>query len=92
MQAKIFRKLTGTVVSNKMQKTLVVKVDTLKSHPKYKKQYVSSKKYKAHDPYGNFQIGDKVVIQEARPMSKDKRWRVLPKEGTPAPKTGKTAK
>ena len=75
------RQLAGIVVSNKMMKTLVVKVDTLKTHAKYKKQYLSSKKYKAHDPYGNFQVGDKVVIEEAKPMSKEKRWRVLPKEG-----------
>lgn len=74
------RQLNGEVVSNKMQKTLVVKVDTLKTHPKYNKKFLVSKKYKAHDAYGNFAIGDKVVIEEARPMSKEKRWRVLPKE------------
>jgi small subunit ribosomal protein S17 len=83
---KIRRQMNGTVVSNKMQKTLVVRVDTLKTHAKYQKKYLSSKKYKAHDDFGNFQIGDKVVIQEARPMSKDKRWRVLPKEAPKAKK------
>ena len=80
MKKIIKRQLSGVVVSNKMQKTLVVRVDTMKSHPKYNKQYLSSKKYKAHDPYGNFQIGDKVVVQESKPMSKDKRWHVLPKK------------
>ena len=81
---KIKRQLAGVVVSNKMQKTLVVRVDTMKSHPKYNKQYLSSKKYKAHVSYGNFQIGDKVVIEEAKPMSRDKRWAVLPKAGAEA--------
>ncbi|MBI3626644.1 30S ribosomal protein S17 [Candidatus Uhrbacteria bacterium] len=76
----IKRQLAGVVVSNKMMKTLVVKVDTLKTHAKYKKQFLSSKKYKAHDDYGNFQVGDKVVIEEMKPMSKEKRWRVLPKK------------
>lgn len=76
---KIKRQLTGTVVSNKMQKTLVVRVDSLKWHPKYKKQFTVSRKFKAHDPYGGFAVGDKVSIQEMRPLSKDKRWRVLPK-------------
>lgn len=80
------RQLEGVVTSNKMMKTLVVKVDNLKTHPIYKKSYVVSKKYKAHDAYGNFKIGDKVTIEEARPMSREKRWRVLPKV---APKAAK---
>ena len=71
--------LTGTVVSDKMSKTVVVKVDRLKLHPKYKKYYKVSDKYKAHDEQQQYHIGDKVVIRESRPMSKDKRWTVVAK-------------
>ncbi len=62
----------GTVVSNKMQKTLVVAVETLKTHPKYKKQYRSTKRYKVHVEEGEYQIGQKVTFRECRPVSKDK--------------------
>ncbi len=68
------KKKIGTVVSDKMDKTVVVEIVTLKTHPKYKKQYKSSKKYKAHDEENKFKIGDKVAIIESRPYSKDKRW------------------
>ncbi len=71
--------LIGTVVSNKMQKTVVVKVDRIKEHPKYKRRYRISKKYKAHDEKGEYKIEDRVVIEECRPISKDKRWKVLRK-------------
>lgn len=71
------RQLTGIVVSDKMNKTIVVKIDRFKIHPKYHKRYVISKKYKAHDKNNKYKIGDKVVIQECRPMSKQKRWRVI---------------
>ena len=71
------RILKGKVVSNKMQKTVVVEVVRLKKHPKYKKYFKVSKKYKAHDEKGECRIGDKVLIQETRPISKEKRWRVL---------------
>lgn len=68
----------GTVVSDKMEKTVVVEVVTLKMHPKYRKQYRSSKKYKAHDEENRFKVGDKVVIIETKPFSKDKRWIAMP--------------
>ena len=71
------RKLKGTVISNKMTKTLVVRVDTLKKHPKYNKFYKASKKFKAHVEEGDYQVGDIVMVEETRPMSKDKRWRVI---------------
>ncbi len=70
------KKLKGTIISNKMQKTVVVRVDSLKKHPKYQKYYRVSKKYKAHDEKGEYKIGDIVWIQEIRPMSKEKKWRV----------------
>lgn len=73
------RELVGTVVSDKMQKTVVIKVDRVKTHPKYGKQFVSSKRYKAHDEKGEYKTGDKVVFVECRPLSKDKRWRVTGK-------------
>ena len=64
----------GVVVSDKMDKTVVVRIDRLKMHSKYKKKYKISKKYKAHDAENKFKIGDKVEIIETRPISKDKKW------------------
>ncbi|MEA1936885.1 MAG: 30S ribosomal protein S17 [Patescibacteria group bacterium] len=64
----------GIVVSDKMDKTVVVKIDRLKMHAKYKKKYKVSKKYKAHDAGNEFKIGDKVEIMEVKPMSKEKKW------------------
>ncbi|MBI2439100.1 MAG: 30S ribosomal protein S17 [Candidatus Moranbacteria bacterium] len=72
-------KMSGVVVSNKMVKTIVVAVDTLKTHPKYLKQYRSTKKYKVHTE-GNHAIGEKVVFQECRPISKDKRHKIVTEE------------
>ena len=71
--------LKGTIVSDKMNKTVVVRVETHKKHPRYGRYYKSSKKYKAHDENGEFHVGDKVIIEETRPLSKDKRWRILSK-------------
>ena len=71
------KQLIGIVVSDKMDKTCVVKVETLKTHPKYKRRYRSHKKYKVHDVENQYHIGDKVVIEEMRPMSKDKRWKMV---------------
>ena len=73
------KQITGAVVSNKMQKTVVVKVERIKEHPRYKKRYKVHKKYKAHDEKGECKKGDKVIIEECRPMSKEKRWRVIKK-------------
>ena len=66
----------GVIVSNKMQKTVVVKVDRKFRHPQYGKVVVRSKKYYAHDETGLLQMGDVVSIMETRPLSKLKRWRV----------------
>lgn len=73
---KRIRSLVGIVVSDKMNKTVVVEVERTKTHPVYKKQYRVSKKYKAHDEKNEFKIGDEVQIIEIRPMSKTKTWRV----------------
>ena len=68
------RTLTGTVVSDKMEKTVIVEVMRLKMHPKYKKRYKVSTRYKAHDADNAYHVGDEVVIAETRPLSKTKRW------------------
>ena len=73
------RKLMGVVVSDKMDKTVVVQVNRLRKHPKYKKYYKISRKFKAHDEANIYRTGDKVSIQETRPISKDKRWEVISK-------------
>lgn len=75
----IQRKFSGVVVSDKMDKTIVVKVESTKIHPKYGKRYVRTEKYKVHDETNQFKAGDKVNFVECRPLSKDKRWRVLAK-------------
>lgn len=69
--------LVGKVVSNKMEKTIVVLVESIKPHPIYKKYVRKSKKYKAHDEQNSCKIGDKVKIIECRPLSKDKHFRLL---------------
>lgn len=66
-------KLKGVVVSNKMDKTIVVAVETLKTHPKYLKKYTSTKRYKVHTGDKKYSVGDAVVFQECRPLSKDKK-------------------
>jgi small subunit ribosomal protein S17 len=67
---------TGRVVSNKMDKTVVVAVETFKSHKLYGRTIRYTKKFKAHDENNECRIGDKVRIAETRPLSKEKRWRV----------------
>jgi len=74
------RKLTGEVISDKMDKTVVVRVDRVKIHKKYKKRYTVSKKYKVHDEKNELKEGDMVTIIECRPISKNKRWRVNSKK------------
>jgi len=73
------KKLQGIVVSDKMDKTVVVNVERIKEHPKYKRRYKSHKKYKAHDEKQEYHPGDVVLIEETKPMSKDKNWVVLKK-------------
>lgn len=67
----------GTVVSDKMDKTIVVAIETLATHPMYKKQVKKTTKFKAHDENNECSVGDKVQIMETRPLSRDKRWRVV---------------
>jgi len=78
---KIKRIFKGIVVSDKSDKTVVVKIDRVKMHSKYHKRYTVSKNFKAHDEKNEYKTGDKVIIQECRPLSKDKRWRVIGKFG-----------
>lgn len=79
------RILKGTVISDKMDKTVVVRVNRYKTHPKYKKRYRVSKKYYAHDPENKHKAGEEVMIYETRPLSKLKRWHVgTPKKSTEA--------
>jgi small subunit ribosomal protein S17 len=72
----------GVVVSDKMDKTVVVKVTRTFPHPRYKKVITRFKKYYAHDEKNQFKVGDKVTLIAARPLSKLKRWRVSYKETT----------
>ncbi len=76
-QAVTRKKFSGVVVSNKMDKTIVVKVERVVVHPKYQKRYTVSRNYKVHDEENKHVEGDKVKFIECRPLSKDKRWRVL---------------
>lgn len=73
------KRLTGVVISNKMQKTIVVKVERMKEHQKYKRRFKVQKKYKVHDEKGEYKVGDKVLIEECRPQSKEKSWRAIQK-------------
>jgi len=76
-KSKIIIKKKGIVVSDKMAKTVVVAVDSFKTHPKYMKKYKSTKKYKAHDEEGKYKVGDTIEIVPCKPMSKDKRYKVV---------------
>ena len=78
MEERNLRKvMVGTVVSDKMDKTVVVAVETSVSHKMYWKTVKRTYKLKAHDEENNCQMGDKVKVMETRPLSKDKRWRVV---------------
>ena len=77
MEKKNNKKLKGIVVSNKMNKTVVVSVTRFVKHPKYKKYQKISKNYKAHDPNNKYKTGDKVIIEEIRPISKGKAFKVV---------------
>ena len=74
--AKSFK---GVVVSDKMAKTVVVRIERYKKHPLYGKYIKHSKRYKAHDEKGEYKKGDKVIIEECRPLSKDKHFKVVKK-------------
>jgi len=75
--AVISKRFQGVVVSDKNDKTIIVKVESVKKHPKYQKRYVVSRKYKVHDEANQYHVGDQVVFIECRPLSRDKRWRVI---------------
>jgi small subunit ribosomal protein S17 len=82
METKIAEKknkriFMGKVISNKMQKTIVVSIEQRKLHPLYKKYIMSSKKIKAHDEKNECRVGDKVRVIESRPLSREKCWRLL---------------
>ncbi len=76
MERKGRKVRTGRVVSNKMDKTVVVAVDTLVKHPLYGRTVRRTRKFMAHDEDNQCRIGDKVKIMETRPLSRHKRWRV----------------
>jgi small subunit ribosomal protein S17 len=75
--SKVKGTLEGVVVSNKMQKTIVVEVSRFVKHPKYGKYYQISKSYKAHDEGNKHKVGERVSIVPTRPISKDKRFKVV---------------
>ncbi len=78
MEGRKLRKVrVGYVVSNKMDKTVVVSVEGLVRHPLYQRTFRRTTRFKAHDEDNSCNIGDKVKIMETRPLSKDKRWRVV---------------
>ncbi len=73
------RQLKGKIISDKMEKTVVVEVERIKIHPKYKKRFKVHKKYKAHVEGSDYKVGDFVIIEECNPISKDKKWKVISK-------------
>lgn len=73
------RKIQGVVVSDKMQKTRVVSVDRMKMHPRYLKYFKVTQRFKAHDEKNEYKTGDRVILEEGRPRSKDKRWTIVGK-------------
>lgn len=75
----ITKKLKGIVVSDKMQKTRVVAVESFKKHSLYKKYYKVTNRFKAHDEKNEYKTGDKVIIEQTRPLSKEKNWIILEK-------------
>jgi small subunit ribosomal protein S17 len=76
-KSKTQRSFVGVVVSDKMAKTIVVRVDRTVLHEKYQKRYIMSHRYKVHDENKTAKVGDKVEFVECRPLSRDKRWRLL---------------
>ena len=73
------RKLQGVIVSDKMQKTRVVAITRLKKNPRYKKYYKVTRRFKVHDEKNEYKTGDRVLIEETRPISKEKRWIIVEK-------------
>jgi small subunit ribosomal protein S17 len=79
LQPNTRRSFVGVVMSDKMDKTIVVQVDRTVVHPKYGKRYQRSRKYHVHDEKNEYAVGDRVEFVETRPLSRSKRWRVLKK-------------
>lgn len=77
VEGKKARSLNGVVVSDAMDKTVVVAVEAYKEHPKYHKRYKATKKYKVHDENNEYKVGDKVTFVMCKPMSKDKSYRTV---------------
>ncbi len=73
----ISKKLSGLVIGDSSKKTILVRVETVKTHPKYHKRYTVSRNYQVHDEKGEYKKGDKVSFIECRPYSKFKKWRVI---------------
>lgn len=73
------KRLTGKIISDKMHKTVVVKVERIKEHSKYKRRFKLHKNYKAHNENPEFKLGDTVIIEECSPISKDKTFKVVSK-------------
>jgi small subunit ribosomal protein S17 len=73
------RKLEGVVVSDKMTKTRVIRIERLKLHSKYRKYQKVSTRFKAHDENNEYKTGDRVIIEESRPLSREKRWTIIKK-------------
>lgn len=73
------RQIKGEVVSDKPDKTVVVRIEQWKRHPKYIRRFRMHTRHKAHDEKNEYKVGDQVIIEESRPMSADKRWRVIKK-------------
>jgi small subunit ribosomal protein S17 len=73
-EKKIIRKKRGVVISDKMEKTIIVAVTEYKTHPKYLKKYRSTKKYKVHDEENKFKVGDTVEFIDCKPISRDKKF------------------
>lgn len=74
---KTQKRFDGVVVSDAMDKTIVVQIDSVRTHRLYGKRFTVSKKFKVHDEKNQYTVGDQVTFVECRPLSKDKRWRVL---------------
>lgn len=75
------RKLEGTIVSDKMNRTRVVEVARRKKHPRYERYFTVTSRFKADDPKDEYHTGDRVIIEETRPLSKEKCWKIIGKIG-----------
>ena len=78
-RTKIKKRLIGMIVSDKMQKTVIVEITRLKVHPKYHRRYKVTSRFKVHNENKEYAVGHKVIIEETRPLSKEKRWIVVGK-------------